>query len=331
MNQIWLAFLTGLTTGGISCFAVQGGLLASSLAKQKKGSQKTAVYAFLISKLVAYTALGYGFGVIGSSLVFSPKVQGFMQILAGLFMLATVGRLLDLHPFFRRFTITPPKSVFRFLRARSLDEGLFSAAILGALTIFIPCGVTQAMMLLSIASGSGLYGGLILGSFVLGTSPVFFVLGMASGEILKRRSLKYAASLIIFVLGIIALNSGQILRGSPHTLQNYYAAATGKLDDVPTGKVAGVSTSGKQQVEVQVYSNGYSASAQTIKAGVPVSLKLVSNNVFSCARSFVIPEYNISKVLPSTGETTLEFTPTRKGRLAFSCSMGMYTGYFNVI
>ena len=34
MNQIFVAFITGLTTGGLSCLAVQGGLLASSLGHQ---------------------------------------------------------------------------------------------------------------------------------------------------------------------------------------------------------------------------------------------------------------------------------------------------------
>ncbi len=33
-GQIVVAFVTGITTGGLSCLAVQGGLLASSLAHQ---------------------------------------------------------------------------------------------------------------------------------------------------------------------------------------------------------------------------------------------------------------------------------------------------------
>ena len=32
MEPNLLAFITGLTTGGLSCLAVQGGLLASSIA-----------------------------------------------------------------------------------------------------------------------------------------------------------------------------------------------------------------------------------------------------------------------------------------------------------
>src|SRR6185503_7294452 len=34
MSQLVVAFITGITTGGLSCLAVQGGLLASSLAHQ---------------------------------------------------------------------------------------------------------------------------------------------------------------------------------------------------------------------------------------------------------------------------------------------------------
>src|ERR1041385_2375030 len=34
ISQLIVAFVTGLTTGGLSCLAVQGGLLASSLAHQ---------------------------------------------------------------------------------------------------------------------------------------------------------------------------------------------------------------------------------------------------------------------------------------------------------
>src|SRR5512135_932937 len=80
-GQIVVAFVTGITTGGLSCLAVQGGLLASSLAHQieqdyleqsalqkKRGNKKIQpqkrsnsalpILLFLIAKLVAYTLLG---------------------------------------------------------------------------------------------------------------------------------------------------------------------------------------------------------------------------------------------------------------------------------
>src|SRR4030067_2192625 len=162
MNTFWLAFITGLTTGGISCFAVQGGLLASSLANQNGNNQKLKVASFLISKLVTYTILGAFLGALGASLIITPKIQGLMQIFAGLFMLATVARLLELHPAFRKLSIQPPKFIFRFLRKTSKDGNAFSPILLGSLTVLIPCGITQSMLLLSVASGSALFGRVIL-------------------------------------------------------------------------------------------------------------------------------------------------------------------------
>lgn len=330
MNTVFFAFFTGLTTGGVSCFAVQGGLLASSIANQKEGNRNKAVFLFLFSRLFAYFVLGALLGLLGSSIAISPKVQGLMQIFAGVIMLLTAFRLLDLHPVFRRFVITPPKSVFKVLRIKSREEGLFSALFLGLLTVLIPCGVTQAMMLLSVASGSLIYGGLILFSFILGTTPLFLVLGSVSGKLFEIKAFKFLAASVILVLGVLSINTGQMLRGSIHTLQNYWLAATGQFETKYKGEVAGINKGGIQEVEVKVTSSGYYPSATSLKAGVPVRLKLNSQNAQGCIRAFTIPEYGISQVLPASGETVIEFTPTKKGKLAFTCSMGMYGGYFDV-
>ena len=331
MNQVWLALITGLTTGGVSCFAVQGGLLASALANQPKTSQKSSIITFLIVKLVAYSFLGALLGLLGSALIISAKVQGYMQIIAGLFMLLSVGKLLDLHPVFRSTTFTPPKSVFKLLRSKNLNENTFAPALLGFLTILIPCGITQSMMLLAVASASPIYASLILGAFVLGTSPVFFGLGIASTQILQRKSLKYLAVSAILILALISINTGQVLRGSIHTFQNYRAVIFEKDKVELYGKVAGINNSGKQDVEITVSNNGYQSSARTLKVGVPVNLSLITKNTKGCSRAFTIPEYNITRILAETGIQTVEFTPSRRGRLTYTCSMGMYTGYFEVI
>jgi plastocyanin domain-containing protein len=135
------------------------------------------------------------------------------------------------------------------------------------------------------------------------------------------------AGVFIAVLGILSINSGQIVRGSVHTLQNYWAVAVGREDLASLPQV----TSGKQEVTITVTSGGYKTNVNTLKLGVPVKLTLVTNNVLSCARAFVIPSLNYSKVLPVTGTETFEFTPTKLGQLTYTCSMGMYSGSFNVI
>lgn len=335
MNNIWLSFITGLTTGGISCLAVQGGLLASSITNSEENATRIEKYSkvgsFLIAKLLGYTLLGFGLGLIGSRLVLTPNILGWMQIAAGIFMLGTAGRLLNLHPIFRYFQIQPPKFAYRILRNESKSNSLFGPALLGFMTILIPCGVTQAMMALAIASANPFFGTGIMFAFVLGTSPVFFAMGVTALELLKNKLFVYAAATVIVILGIVSINNGQVIRGSYHTLGNYWKALTDDGTSKGGGIVAGVNAQGVQEATINVYSQGYKGLQNTLKVGVPTKLTLISNDVTSCARSFIIPAYNISKVLPQNGTTEIEFTPTKTGTLAYSCGMGMYTGQFTVV
>jgi uncharacterized protein len=329
MNPIILAFITGLTTGGVSCLAVQGGLLASAMSQQKDQKPITIVSTFLIAKVIAYTILGFLLGFLGSTVTISSTVQGWMQIIAGLYMLTTAANLLNLHPIFRYFVIQPPRFAYKLLKNQTKAESLFAPALLGFLTVLIPCGITQAMMLLAISSGNALLGAGILAAFTLGTTPIFAGIGAASTQLFKKKSFVYLASIVIIILAISSINAGQNLRGSRHTLASYWNALSSP--SAPSVKAASIDTEGKQEVTITVLSSGYQSNVNTIKAGVPVKLTLITNNTQGCSRAFTIPTLNVSKVLPLTGVETIEFTPTETGRLAFTCSMGMFSGEFKVI
>src|SRR5439155_2513974 len=201
--NLWVIFLTGLTTGGLTCLAVQGGLLASAMTRQvmvpaattrssrkarQAKSQATLtsiqlpkdpwpVVYFLAAKLLAYTLLGFLLGAVGSALQITPTVQAVMQIVAGVFMLATALNMLNVHPIFRYAAIQPPKFVTRLVRNQAKSQEVFTPALLGLMTVLIPCGTTQAIEVLAITSGSPILGALVLFVFILGTSPTFFVLG----------------------------------------------------------------------------------------------------------------------------------------------------------
>lgn len=325
MNQYLLAFITGITTGGISCLAVQGGLLASAI-NEKSNKYKSTTY-FLISKIFAYTLLGAIFGAIGQVFTFSIQVQGILQILIGLFMIATVGRLLDLHPIFRYTIIQPPTFVLRLLKQKSTSDSIFTPIILGLLTVLIPCGVTQAMLILAMGTGNPINGGLIMAAFTLGTSPIFFALGLTITNIFKSNILSKIASVVIFTIGLMSINNGQVLRGSVHTFQNYSRVLFGKA----TANDSNVIVNGVQEVEIIATNSGYKTATKSIKMGIPVRLKITSKNVQSCARSFIIPSLKINKLLDPNGTEIIEFTPTNEGPLTFSCGMGMYTGSFEII
>lgn len=326
MNQYLLAFVTGLTSGGISCLAVQGGLLASAI-DEKSNKHKSTLY-FIIAKLIAYTILGGIFGAIGNVFSFSITTQGVLQILIGLFMLATAGRLLNLHPIFKYTVIQPPTFLLRKIKSISNEKNILAPIFLGALTVLIPCGVTQAMLILAMGTGNILSGAMIMFFFTLGTSPVFFAVGMAIQSIFKNNILSKIAALAIFAIGISSINNGQVLRNSPHTFQNY---ARVLLRSDPASFQGPTLQDGFQLVTITATNSGYKTSTKTIKKGVPVKLTITSKNVQSCARSFIVPSLNINKVLPVNGNEVIEFTPTENGILNFSCGMGMYTGSFEIV
>jgi sulfite exporter TauE/SafE len=219
----------------------------------------------------------------------------------------------------------------RLLRNKTKDESYFTPLFLGAMTVLIPCGITQGMMVMAVASQSAILGAAIMFAFTLGTTPVFAGLGFATSKLMEKKGFVTFASIAIIILGVLSINSGQVLRGSAHTLQNYWAVMTTSPNESNNTVLAQVDESGYQEVTIDVNQRGYTSSVSDLKVNVPVKLRLRTQDVYSCALAFTIPSLKISKVLKPSGEEIIEFTPTRKGRLPYSCSMGMYGGSFNVI
>jgi len=342
--NLLLIFLTGLTTGGLSCVAVQGGLLASVLSpteekykeKLTNRSQVLPIVSFLSAKLIVHTILGFLLGLIGSTVSLSPYLRGWFQVAIGIYLIGVALSLLKAHPIFRYFIITPPKFLARLIKDQSKSKSIFAPALLGAMTIFIPCAVTQAMVVLALGVANPLYGAAIMFSFVLGTSPTFFVLGVLFSKLGEKfQSLFYkVAATVLVTMAIFSINGGISLMGSIYTIQNFIKAAKVSFSKTGLPQVAGAvarDRQGVQEVRIDVSSNGYSPQHITLKKSVPARLILTTNGTNGCARAFTIPSLRLQKILPVTGTETLEFTPTKAGPLVFTCSMGMYTGTFNVI
>ena len=148
-------FITGLFAGGLTCLAVQGGLLATSVAQQEENKLEEEarrfghllpIVSFLAARLIAYTLLGLLLGSLGSVFQLSLSARIFLQFAAVVFMVGTALNLLQVHPVFRYFVIQPPKFLTRLVRNQSKSKAVFGPALLGAMTVLIPCGATQAMM-----------------------------------------------------------------------------------------------------------------------------------------------------------------------------------------
>jgi uncharacterized protein len=373
MTNLGVVFLTGLTTGGLSCLAVQGGLLAGSVARQAEkdirhhldvrsavrsggkrrqgpttpathpgGTARPAhhiagpIAAFLGAKLVAYTALGFLLGWLGSFLQLTPTLRALLQVAIGAFMVGTALRLFNVHPIFRCFVLEPPAFVTRSLRRLAKDgtHDVATPIFLGALTVLIPCGVTQAMMALAVGAGNPLLGAAIMFAFTLGTSPLFFALFYLAtrlGTAMEARFLKVAA-VAVLVLGILSIDGGLNLLGSPLSLATLADAPpfARAAPPQPTVAVAGAPAAGGGSAEgavtIQALDYGYAPTTARAEAGRPVTLRVVTSNTSGCTRAFVIPSLRLQRLLPETGTTTIDLPPQPAGTLRFTCSMGMYRG-----
>jgi len=351
MANLALIFVTGLTTGGLSCLAVQGGMLASSLAsptendltdKLGRSGEKpapprlaTPILLFLGSKLVAYTILGLALGWLGSVLQLTPVMRAVLQIIIGIFMVGTALRLLNVHPVFRHFAIEPPKAVTRYIRrkTKSSNDNWLAPTFLGALTVLIPCGITQAMMALAIASGSPVSGALIMFAFVLGTSPVFFTLAYLAtklGSKLQDRFWKFAG-VAVLILGLLAIDGGLNLIGSPLSSaaikQSLSASLKNARQDGLEAQSQGETTvpaNANNELAMNITDAAYSPAVMEAKAGQPIKLKITTTNVQGCGRALVIPSLGMQKLLDSSGTAVIELPAQQSGRIRLTCSMGMY-------
>lgn len=365
-GNLLLAFITGLTTGGLSCLAIQGGLLAGSMAHQIEKDLQNApktrkarrvknqptvsaqpILVFLAAKLLAYTLLGFLLGLVGQMFQLSSAARAVLQIGIGIFMLGSALRMLNVHPIFRYFVFEPPAFIRRRLRktAAASDSSLVTPLFLGLMTVLIPCGITQAMMAAALSTANPLMGAALMFAFTLGTSPVFFSVAYFAtrlGARLEKYFMRFVAVLLLF-LGLVSIDSGITLAGSPYSFTRLVNAASPQAGTSSAAQqapaqsafAAEVFGAGLQDasaiedhvITVTVKNNAYEPRTVHAPAGVPLKLRLVSDRVFSCSLAFVIPSLGVELYLEPTGEAFVDIPPQDKGTLMpFSCSMGMFTG-----
>ena len=352
MSQLVVAFVTGLTTGGLSCLAVQGGLLASSLAhqieqdyleqvarpKNQRGKKTQAqprsntafpILLFLSAKVVAYTLLGALLGLLGSYLTLSPTTRAILMILIGVFMLGNALRMFNVHPIFRYFSIEPPKFITRYIRRTAKGTDTVTPLFLGALTVFIPCGVTQAMMAAALGTSSIAMGAALMFAFTLGTSPVFFIVAYLTTELgarLEKFFMRFVA-VVVLILGLVTANSGLNILGSPLSFQNLTRSLLPSNSGSEPVAQSSEPAAAEGEVVLYVQNEGYFPQTLSAPAGKEFTLNLVTDATYSCSRDFVIPALDYYELLPDTGTVKVKIPAQAKGStLFFTCSMGMYTG-----
>lgn len=358
--------VTGLFAGGVSCAAVQGGLLAGLVTRQRSGAAQAPqltrrplkvpepapdprrsvaarlsddvapVGGFLAGKLLSHTVLGALLGTVGAAVQLTVGMRTMAQIVAGLLVVAFGLAQLGL-PGFRGLVIEPPASWTRFVRGRARSTSALAPGLLGLATVLIPCGVTLSVEALALTSGSALAGAATMAVFVIGTSPMFAALGYAARKSATawRGRLAAVTGLVVLGMGLFTLNGGLELAGSPLSASRITETLGLGPQPVPALAAPADATAvtvenDRQTVVITATTGSYRPRNLEIRSGLATTLVVRAKNAQGCVRAFVIPERNTQVILPVEGDTTIDLGTLKPGRLDYSCGMGMYTGTLTI-
>ncbi len=327
-------FLIGLVAAFSTCLAVTGGLLISLSAKYNEQNPDLKNYEkfrphiyFNLGRIISYTVLGGLTGLLGSLLTISPKINGFLTIIASAIMIILGFQLLNIFPWLKRFQLKMPKFIaHKVYDASNKKQHKSAHFFFGASTYFFPCGFTQALQFYILSQGSFLVGALTMLSFSLGTLPALISLG-AITSYTKGTIYKYFVKVIavfVILLGIFSINNGFVLAGGNLDFLNFQNDNAAAEDNIKL-------TDGKQIINMKVVGLDYAPDKFNILAGVPVEWRIDGSDAQGCAQIISVPSLGITKRLLRDEINIIRFTPKKEGTIRFSCGMGMAgPGTFNV-
>ncbi|WP_034327753.1 urease accessory protein UreH domain-containing protein [Alkaliphilus transvaalensis] len=330
-----LLFIVGILTS-LHCLSMCGGIVVSqSLAFSQEGQEKNywktikAPVLYNLGRMLGYTLVGAVVGAIGSVISFSLSLQGTITILAGLMMLLLGLSLLDSFSFLRRIIKIPTLPLPDFIK-KGLFKNNKAPFFIGLATAVMPCGPLQTMQLYALGTGSATQGALSMLIFSLGTVPLMLSFGAISSLIsggTSRKLLKFSGVLVM-ALGLIMVNRGMSLQGTPLTSLVF---STGQTVESFNGQLPKIDEEGVQVIRTSANNRGYIPNTYIIEVGKPVRWIISGDQVNGCNNAIFIPELQIGTSVKAGEDNIIEFTPEKEGNLGFTCWMGMLNGRFKVV
>jgi len=286
---------------------------------------------------VSYVLVGLALGALGSLFDFGG-LRGWVTVFAGIFMVLLGLQMTGKFPALRRLSFRPPKALMNALgslrKKANADEAaghvsLATPLTFGLLTGLMPCGPLQSAQIAAAGTGSALSGGLAMLGFGLGTAPLMLGFGAVSGALslkFKQRMMVVAAVFIV-VLGLVMLNRGLMLVGSPLTAQSIKQAVVGSPAAQPDAEPQyAVDADGVAVVEIAIENVRFIPQAVSIPADRPVRLVVDRREDNSCSDQLAVPQLGVLVDLKPFATTTVELPASKAGTYTLTCGMGMMSG-----
>jgi uncharacterized protein len=354
-----VALFVGLTAGLSTCMALVGGLvLGLSARHSEKHPDATLIEKFRPhlffngSRVISFAIFGGLMGLFGSMFQLSGVTLGVLMILVGIVMFLLGVQLTNAFPRIGAAGLTLPTGLANKLGLKEHSQSEYShksAAALGALSFFLPCGFTQAMQLYAISTGSFATGALVMGLFAVGTAPGLLGIGgltsILRGEA-ANRFFKFAGVAVI-VLALVNINNGFTLTGwrNPITSSNDTAIVDPIDELINPPQVETIQGESNAENVLQttfklpndevlvgfvgdIYPNTFN-----VKAGETYTLEVdAKDDGVGCMSTIMIPGLvNEPQFLRAGTIHKLTFKAERPGVYNIACAMGVPFGKINVL
>jgi sulfite exporter TauE/SafE len=344
VNLFLPMFGVGLVTS-VHCVAMCGSMVLSYAVKgDSEGpllKRMLPHFAYHSAKLTSYVAVGLLLGAIGSAFNLGG-VRGWVTVAAGAFMILLGLQMTGKVPALRNLALKPPRFLLTALqktRRKANDDAaegkasLATPVVFGLLTGLMPCGPLQGAQLAAAATGSPVSGAIAMLGFGLGTMPLMLGFGAVSGMLgakFKKRMM-VAAAVLVMGLGLVMLDRGAMLVGSPVTSQSIRQAVLGSQKP-QTSTDAGYTTGADGVVEVPlvIADVQFQPSALSIPADKPVRLVVDRREDNACSAQLAVPQLGILANLRPNGITVVDLPASKAGNYTLTCGMGMMAGTLSV-
>ncbi len=324
------AFLIGLVASVSSCLVVIGSVVIAFSEKYRGerggflgGSFKPNLF-FHLGRLGGFFVLGGLLGAIGGGINISGNFIAIYTIIIAIVLTILGLNILGLLPDIASLGLSMPRFFSAPWGKLKKSENPAAPFLLGVMTFFLPCGFTQSMQILAVASGSFMRGGLGMFFFALGTVPSLLALGVTTAWSKSKNAAIFqkVAGMLLLLFSFSVYNSGLALVGASGNIFSNQNNQQKQAENTKTDVVA-------QVVEMHVTNIGFEPNVLHLKRGVPVNWVIKGDDVTGCTSKIIIPSLGISQNI-SAGNNVINFTPDKAGEIPFSCWMGMVRGKFIV-
>lgn len=329
--SLFAVFGIGLVASVSTCMATTGALYLATIGKlhSHKDSWKERIvpaFSFNAGRLVIYAILGYINGLVGQVIAAELQMSTVMNIFIGAVMVLIGLDMLRILPMGKYLPESFMKKWFLSLEQKLIKHPKKTAFFLGVITYWLPCGFTQSVQLYALSVADPVQSTIILFVFALGTLPALLAIGFVTSIM---RSSYYVWFMKVVAVFVVLVGLAYFI-----TILNQYGLnpiqfITKTLET--SEAVASIEhEGGKQILRMTVDNAGYAPASFVVEQGKPVRWIITGKQVLGCQGLLNAPKIGVHTVLKN-GENIVEFTPTEKGIIGFSCSSGSVAGSISVI